>query len=285
MKMRLISCLLLLWTSLADAAQARNIESTKIEDEAPHPIDGMRIINGNNALPGQFPHQMSLRTPEGSHFCGGSIISRRWIVTSARCVVGIALSEIQVVSGTISLASGGTIHQVTEIVVHEDYNPSVSFAYDYAVLRVSPSFTFSPYVNDIKIGSDYTLFGLPIGDGIASGLLCYASGWGITDLDNDALPTILQQTVLLALTDGQCKPKIPGYVDDAHVCTLTPPSNVCSGDFGGPLTCWKDDEWKLYGIASFAFRNCNPELPAGWADTASTKGRKWIRRACNYCFP
>ncbi|CAG0900984.1 unnamed protein product, partial [Cyprideis torosa] len=44
--MSLISCLLLLWALLADAAQARNAEPTKIGNEPVHLTSDMRIING-----------------------------------------------------------------------------------------------------------------------------------------------------------------------------------------------------------------------------------------------
>ncbi|CAG0910087.1 unnamed protein product, partial [Cyprideis torosa] len=205
--MRFISCLLLLWT-LADATQARNIESTQIEDDSFHPMDGMRIINGYNAGLGWFPHQVSLRTSQGSHFCGGSIISQDWIVTAAHCVVGQYLSQMRVVSGTISLTSGGTIHTLTAGYYNGNYNPSSAFAYDYAVLRVSPPFTFNSYVQPIQLGS-----------GSANGLNCYASGWGRNDQSNNNLPSNLQYAWLQALTDNDCRAQISGYAQIGALST------------------------------------------------------------------
>jgi len=38
---------------------------------APTPV----IIGGQNAVDGQFPHQVTLKRASGSHYCGGSIIS------------------------------------------------------------------------------------------------------------------------------------------------------------------------------------------------------------------
>ena len=45
-----------------------------------------RIVGGTDALDGQFPHQISLRRL-GSHTCGGSIISRNYVLTAAHCVI------------------------------------------------------------------------------------------------------------------------------------------------------------------------------------------------------
>lgn len=48
------------------------------------PFEG-RIVGGDDASPGQFPYQISLRIKD-SHTCGGSIIDNEWILTAAHCV-------------------------------------------------------------------------------------------------------------------------------------------------------------------------------------------------------
>lgn len=48
------------------------------------PLDG-RVVGGENAAVGQFPHQVSLRQYT-SHICGGTIIAPQIILTAAHCV-------------------------------------------------------------------------------------------------------------------------------------------------------------------------------------------------------
>ena len=44
-----------------------------------------KIIGGQNAYDGQFPHQVTLKRSSGSHYCGGSIIAPDKVMCAAHC--------------------------------------------------------------------------------------------------------------------------------------------------------------------------------------------------------
>jgi hypothetical protein len=45
----------------------------------------LRIVGGDPALEGEWPWMVSLDDRSG-HFCGGTLITNRWIVTASHCL-------------------------------------------------------------------------------------------------------------------------------------------------------------------------------------------------------
>lgn len=44
------------------------------------------IVGGTDAVAGEHPYMVSLRL-KNSHFCGGSIVAKRYILTAAHCLM------------------------------------------------------------------------------------------------------------------------------------------------------------------------------------------------------
>lgn len=46
-----------------------------------------RIVGGNDAPDGAYPYQVSIKNAKtGNHFCGGSIITPKTVLTAGHCI-------------------------------------------------------------------------------------------------------------------------------------------------------------------------------------------------------
>ncbi|CAN8196982.1 unnamed protein product [Coccothraustes coccothraustes] len=116
-----------------------------------------RIVGGSGAVLGQWPWQVSLHV-QGTHVCGGSIITPHWLVTAAHCVEG-RLSDPhswRVYAGILNqdemfFRSG---YKVQLIISHPDYDTD-SKDNDVALMKLETplSFTgrYSSPPNKVKI--------------------------------------------------------------------------------------------------------------------------------------
>lgn len=81
-----------------------------------------RIIGGSDVPLGLAPYMASLRSLRDVHFCGGTIVTNRCILTSAQCVNGRAANSINVVVGTVSRVTPGATYVSSAIYKHPRFN-------------------------------------------------------------------------------------------------------------------------------------------------------------------
>ncbi|OXU23082.1 hypothetical protein TSAR_009315 [Trichomalopsis sarcophagae] len=195
-----------------------------------------RIVGGRDAPEGKYPYQVSLRAP--THFCGGSIINKRWILTAAHCVTGRTGNAVTVVVGSHLLnGDQGDSYKSEYIVYHEKYNGAM-FVNDIGLIRVNRDIKFNDKVQSIPMPTeDFSKDDYPV----------VLTGWGSTRLGG-AAPNNLQEINLKVISQTRCNGQMSVPITESHICTLTKAGEgACHGDSGGPLVA----DGVQVGIVSF----------------------------------
>lgn len=95
----------------------RGVNKFNLADRSP------RIVGGRNAGQGEIPFQVSLRSwGTQFHFCGGTLVNNRWILTAASCVHGRPQNSLNIIAGITSLRDHGTSRRSRTIVIHPSFH-------------------------------------------------------------------------------------------------------------------------------------------------------------------
>ncbi|KAK3531235.1 hypothetical protein QTP70_015232 [Hemibagrus guttatus] len=167
-----------------------------------------RIVNGENAVSGSWPWQVSLQDSTGFHFCGGSLITQYWVVTAAHCRV--TPSRHVVVLGEYNRASNAEqiqIKYISKAITHPYYN-SQNFNNDITLLKLSTPAQLTTRVSPVCLATSST--------NVSAGTRCVTTGWGKTAYTSS--PSILQQTVLPILSLAQCQQYWGNRIFDSMIC-------------------------------------------------------------------
>ncbi|XP_015263747.1 PREDICTED: chymotrypsinogen 2-like [Gekko japonicus] len=224
-----------------------------------------RIVNGEEAVPGSWPWQVSLQDSTGFHFCGGSLIRENWVVTAAHCNVR---TTHQVVLGEFDQGTPSEEVQVLKI-AKVFKNPK------FNIFTIKNDITLLKLATPARITASVSPVCLPeASDDFPGGMSCVTTGWGLTRHNDKDTPEKLQQVALPLLTNQECKKYWGNRIADVMVCAGAAGASSCMGDSGGPLVCQKDGAWTLAGIVSWGSSTCSTSSPGVYARV--TELRPWI---------
>lgn len=181
------------------------------------------IVGGTEASVGEFPFIVSLHG--GSHFCGGSLIRKNWVLTAAHCVKGGTVRKIVVGLHDQKDMKNAEILTPKTIIAHPLYS-SATMEYDYALIQTNEDSAHTPIaLNPIEI------------DPSTEEIMSTVAGWGTLREGSYSLPSKLQKVDLPLVTTDECNKSYNGEIKDTMICAGYPQGgkDSCQGDSGGPL--------------------------------------------------
>ncbi|MBC7459027.1 MAG: serine protease [Bdellovibrionaceae bacterium] len=203
-----------------------------------------RIVGGMPAKQGDFPYIVSLQANGFGHFCGGSLIANKYVLTAAHCVDNGVDSVYVGLLDQKNTASAENF-KVVNIYVHPKNNPS-TMDFDFAILELSQSSSFKPVaLNETEISFS-----------ASKPVFATTAGWGTTSSGSSSLPDVLRQVEVPLVTKADCNAKASydGVITDSMICAgyKAGGKDSCQGDSGGPLVVTQADGTTLLaGVVSW----------------------------------
>lgn len=243
-------------------------ECMKILKASLRPIGGL-IIGGEVAEFGEFPYVVALGYDKGDGIefsCGGSVISKNFVLTAAHCIEtrdGFYPSVVR--AGVISWDSTewneDTDVAVAERIPHPNFSRREKY-HDLGLLRLEKSLVFTTFLNAVCLETD-------VNDPTQTLTIV---GWGQTNNNRVSRSSTLLKTNVTAVGRSVCAQtynertysKLPRGLIPEMFCAGDPTGahDACQGDSGGPiLVPGASGHYRVVGITSFG-KGCGSPLPS-----------------------
>ena len=262
-----------------------------------HAAPTAQVVGGYYQSIENTPWQVSIGYSGSSslnnHFCGGAILSDRWLVTAAHCMFDMDGNpeggSLMVTIGTTKLSEALAANQYrftyqNNVFVYPQYRTS-GFDHDIALIRLSAPMDLT------ACGENCEAIGLVTANNewatAYNSAPAWASGWGATqgyvpDEEGGAPDgfeqsyTDVMKELEMAIVDCEGMPSY--YYSNNMICAgavdMTA-EDTCQGDSGGPLSVKNNDGtgFLLAGIVSFG-NGCAAGTPGVY--TRVSQYESWI---------
>merc|ERR1719436_1825164 len=196
---------------------------------------GSKVVNGWPADKGEWPWIAALLN-NGRQFCGGSLITRKHILTAAHCVAHMSrydVANLKVRLGEHAIKQVGETQlfesKAARVVRHKEFSQQTLHK-DVAVITLEDEV---PHMDNVRPVCLDTMGGDKYVDQHAT-----VVGWGSLK-ENGPQPDILQEVTVRIWDNKVCKetygPAAPGGIMDHMLCAGREGKDSCSGDSGGPM--------------------------------------------------
>ncbi|XP_031638237.1 trypsin-1-like [Contarinia nasturtii] len=220
-----------------------------------------RIVGGVPMSIKTIPYQVSLQVLSGHktyHFCGGSIISNKFIITACHCTDNLKTQNLKILVGTSFNNRGGEKINALKIIRHQNYSRE-SLDYDIAVIELA---------DRLKLSNSIQAIALPkANESFADNSMCLVSGWGDTQLPSAFRfqRNALRAVEVPIVNQEKCNNdyKMLGGITPRMMCAGYDFGgfDACAGDSGGPLACIGQNKTpKLCGIVSWGYECAAPHF-------------------------
>ncbi|KXJ71914.1 hypothetical protein RP20_CCG019305 [Aedes albopictus] len=197
------------------------------------------------------------------HFCGGSLLSERWVLTAGHCASPWQ-GKLQVRRGSSRHACGGQVVTVKKVHRHPKYD-AIAIDYDYSLLELEEAAIFTNSCSPV---------GLPQKDApVKEGTCLQVSGWGNTQNPSES-SDVLRAVHVPVVSQEDCNEAYAEFhgVTDRMVCAghMEGGKDNCQGDSGGPLV----EGNTLVGVVSWGKGCAMVGYPGVYARVAAV--RDWV---------
>ena len=207
-----------------------------------------QIIGGAPAAAESYPWMVALLDTEFlndsdpflAQYCGGTLISGRWVLTTAHCLFDAGLTnplqpdQIKVLVGTNDLLSGeGQVLNVARVVPHPDFDSDLNTVLaDIGLIELATQASVDPI--PLNRLADNPL--------ASEGTLAWIAGWGSRAFDGapSDFPTDLHEAQVPLVSVSSCQERYASSeltILDSHLCAGFAEGGVdtCVADSGGPI--------------------------------------------------